>query len=124
MPAGWDFDMRSEPDPYRIILTALPVLVLAAYGWVTWQTYAEFFNWRLEFQRPAMPLAPEDVLGLGFMVPWTVFAVLFLLTLLPSLLAVRKRWWFAGIMVALFGGLSALDLHLYLSLIDHLLQGR
>jgi len=49
--------------------------------------YTRYLDWRLDFVRPKLGFAPEDVLGFGFWVTWTIFFVLFVTA---SALALRS----------------------------------
>ena len=57
---------------------------------------------------------PEDILGLGFWLPWGVFALWFgIATLLYHFLATRRGRAFPAVLLGAFGALSITDFCLY-----------
>jgi hypothetical protein len=105
------------------VLALLPGCVLGFYAWLIWKAYSKNLNWDLSYRAPESGLAPEDVLGLGFVLPWIFIALLFLFALFIALSRIKRRLHFSVLLIALFALLSGLDLYLYEKLERYVLGG-
>jgi hypothetical protein len=101
----------------------LPGCVLGIYAWLIWKAYSKNLNWDLSYRTPESGLAPEDVLGLGFLLPWIFIALLFLFALFIALTGIRRRFRFAALPIVLFAMLSGIDFFLYEKLERYVLGG-
>lgn len=113
--------MKEKASSVRWILLAIPSAVLLGYAWLIADTYSPYLDWQLQFRPPAFGVAPEDVLGLGFFVPWLVVSLLFLFAIVSAMSAVQRRAPIAVVLITLYGALSVLDWFLYKTLERQLL---
>ena len=72
-----DFDMN-EVVSFRSLIQALPAVVLAVYFWFIVKVYSPHLDWHLQFHKPASGFSPEDILGIGFLLPWIFFLLFFI----------------------------------------------
>jgi hypothetical protein len=59
----------------RVVVLALPALVLVGYGYFVVATYWPYLDWNFRLRSPALAGLPEDVIGFGFWMWWPFFAV-------------------------------------------------
>lgn len=97
----------------RALLQTLPAVILGLYAWFIANAYAPHLDWHLQFHKPSLGFSPEDVLGIGFLLPWVFFLLFFVFVLAASLVVTQRRMRFFFLYTACFGVLSAIDFFLY-----------
>jgi hypothetical protein len=106
----------------RLVLLALPALVLLGYGWVVVTTYWPYLDWHAQLRSPQLSGLPEDVIGYGFWMWWPFIAVLFVISLLAALSAVKRRLSVAAILLGSFAAISIADYLLCERLVRELIR--
>jgi len=100
-----------------------PFLVLVAYACLI-AGYHRYLDSGLNYVRPQMPAAPEDILGFGFWIPWLIVAVwLAMACLLSYRLGLQRRVWYWLPLLCGFGFLSIIDFCLFVVLERQVLAG-
>ena len=97
----------------RAIFKWLPVAILVIYAYLI-SEYRYFLSANLKYVPPPIPVAPEDVLGLGVWVSWSLVVVVFFVACVLSYAIglERKRAYWAPLYCA-FGILSVVHFSLY-----------
>jgi hypothetical protein len=105
----------------RKLVPLLPWTALTWYGVDMLFSYSTTLDKTLTYRKPAVAVAPEDVLGLGFWPAWAIVAVLVLaLSTLAYALGARKIWMMAAV-AAVFAALSLVDYYLFCVLASQVL---
>jgi len=90
-----------------------PFVVLAAYIFLI-AGYRYHLDSSLKYIRPKLPMAPEDILGFGFWVPWSIFAIwLAIACFLSYRFGMERRSWYWTPILCIFVLLSVVDYYLY-----------
>lgn len=103
----------SEMGEEKRLFLLVPTLVLACYAWFIAHSYSQHLDWKLKFQKPESGFSPDDVLGIGFFLPWLFFLIVFLFAMLVGLVVASHRARYGLSFLAAFGLLSATDIYLY-----------
>lgn len=100
----------------KIVAAALrwhPFAVLVAYGFLV-AGYRRYLDGSFKYIQPKMPAAPEDILGLGFWVPWLILATWFALACFLSYrFGMQRKPGYWTVVICGFGLLSVTDFCLY-----------
>ena len=101
----------------KIALAALklhPFAVMGAYVFLGYDQYHRYLDSGLKYIRPKLPAAPEDILNVGFWVPWIVVAVWFALACFLSYrVGMQRKAGYWAVLIFAFGLLSVADFYLY-----------
>lgn len=111
-PARLASDMNDSAS-LRALLQTLPAVVLGLYAWFIAKAYVPHLDWHLKFHKPALGFSPEDVLGIGFLLPWLFFLLFFVFALAAGLVVTQRKMRFFVLFTGCFGALSVTDLFLY-----------
>jgi hypothetical protein len=103
-------------------IAVVPCVLLIGYGCLI-ATYLKYFDWALNYRVPDLQPAPEDILGLGFWVPWIIIACLFSVSIVIARVVGKKNIAFVSTLVLLFSILSAIDFTIYRMLEKQVLGG-
>lgn len=115
--------MIEKPSVSRVLLVALPAIVLVGYGLFIVMTYSPYLNWQLQLRSPELAGLPEDVIGFGFWMWWPLVALSFAFALTSALAAIERRGRIATILVSVFIVMSVADYYLHERLVEALLRG-
>lgn len=109
--------MTNQHSKPRLVLLALPGLVLLGYGLFITRMYWPYLNGHLRLRSPELASLPEDVIGFGFWMWWPFIALLLSLCLALALfLSSSQR--------RLYIGISFIGIFALLSIADYLLCQR
>ncbi len=114
--------MADHPARSRMAAVAPAVLVLLGYGWFIATTYRPYLDSHLRLRSPRLAGLPEDVIGYGFWMWWPVVTVLFALSLVAALWAIRRRLHVAAFLLTVFALLSSADYLLCERLVQELIH--
>lgn len=107
----------------RLAIRWYPVVVLIAYGRLI-ADYVRHLDSSLKYVKPEMPSAPEDILGFGFWVMWSVFAIWFVSARSLSFrFEAQRKVGFWSALLFIFSVLSLVDFFLYNTLENQVLSG-
>jgi hypothetical protein len=95
------------------VLSVLPCLVLIGYAVLIGWSYSPYLDVHLRYRVPSIPVAPEDVLGVGFGLPWAMVTLVFVFSFASALAVCPKRLAFALVLLTFFCLLSITDFYLY-----------
>lgn len=95
------------------LLLLVPTVVMVCYAWFIVHAYSQWLDWGLKFHKPEYGFSPDDVLGIGFFLPWLLFLIVFLFAMSIGLVVARHRLRFGLSFLAVFGLFSAIDFCLY-----------
>jgi hypothetical protein len=115
MLARWDSKMDRDTDNHSAasVLSVLPYLILIGYALLIGWSYSPYLDVHLRYRAPNIPVAPEDVLGLGFGLPWATVTLVFVFSFASALAVRPKRFAFALVLLTFFCLLSITDFYLY-----------
>jgi hypothetical protein len=114
--------MAAHYSASRLVLLALPALVLLGYGWVVVTTYWPYLDWHAQLRSPQLGGLPEDVIGYGFWMWWPFIAVLFVICLAAALFAIKRRLSVGAILLGSFAAISIADYWLCKRLVRELVR--
>lgn len=114
--------MSEQHSAYRIVLLALPALVLLGYGWFIIATYWPYLNWHAQLRSPQLAALPEDVIGYGFWMWWPFVAMLFAMSLAGTLSAIERRLYVTALFLCAFSAMSFADYLLCKRLVRELIR--
>ena len=98
----------------RLIL-ALPWAVLGTYGFLLLD-YVRYFDRNLNYIKPIIPQAPEDVLGFGIWPTWVLALILILVTSFIAYKSGMRRPAYFVSLALIFLLVSVADYYLYKTL--------
>ena len=101
--------MAGQRSASRIVLLALPALVLLSYGWFIITTYWPYLDWHAQLRSPELAGLPEDIIGYGFWMWWPFIAILFVASLAAALSAIERWLYIAAPFLGLFAAISIAD---------------
>jgi hypothetical protein len=114
--------MADQDSTSRLVFLAFPALVLLGYCAFIVTTYWPYLDWRLRLRSPELAGLPEDVIGFGFWMWWPFAAVLLFVSLVVALWGIRRRFYVAATVLAVFALLSIADYLLCQKLVHELLR--
>jgi hypothetical protein len=114
--------MTDQYSAFRVILLALPALVLLGYCWFVVATYGPYLDWHLRLRSPELAGLPEDVIGFGFWMWWPFVTLLFAMSLAGALSAIERRLYVAISFVCVFSLISIADYLLCERLVQELIR--
>ncbi len=112
-------DKKESIVGYSCILVALLLIVwYVIQGYVF---YSEYLSSDLTYIPPALEVAPEDILGLGFFIYWVLYALTLIILLSVSIFSLQNRKIVIYIFL-IFTIASLCDYYLYGILEENILQ--
>lgn len=105
--------MASMVDKRARAAIVFTVAVLVAYLAESLLYYSRYLNSSLKFVPPARPFAVEDVLGLGFGIPWLFFAIAFALGAICWRMTKATKSSILFLLIGVFVLITAVDFGLY-----------
>lgn len=116
--------MTNQHAKPRLVLLALPGLVLLGYGLFITRMYWPYLNGHLRLRSPELAGLPEDVIGFGFWTWWPFIALLLLLFLGLALFlsGAQRRLYIVTSFLGIFALLSSADYWLCQRLVQELIS--
>jgi hypothetical protein len=90
----------------RMVLLALPLLVLLGYGWFIITTYWPYLDLHAQLRSSQLAGLPENVIGYGFWMWWPFVVMLFAMSLAGALSVIERRLYVAALFLGVFAAIS------------------
>lgn len=104
--------MQTSQYVLKLIGILLPIGILAFYLYLV-AGYARYFDFELNYIPQAVKGAPEDILGFGFWIPWSLILCLLGISCVATYLFSFRYWFYFVAITIAFILISGADFYLH-----------